>query len=84
MTDTTTDTIPATTFSPGDVVMVKSGGPAMTVTAIIADLATLVWFAEEEEVFRIEELPSVALIAVDFDEDDDDAEEPEAEEPEDD
>jgi uncharacterized protein YodC (DUF2158 family) len=71
MDTTLTDTRPATTLSPGDVVMVRSGGPTMTVTAIIADLASCIWFAEDEEVFRFEELPTVALIPVDFDADED-------------
>lgn len=74
MDTTLGDTIPATTLSPGDVVILRSGGPTMTVTSILADLASCVWFAEDEEAFRFEELPTVALVAVGFDDGDDEIE----------
>lgn len=36
----------------GDVVWLKSGGPAMTVEALIDDLACLVWFDEEDNLYH--------------------------------
>lgn len=64
----------------GDVVMLKSGGPMLTVASIIGDLASCVWFSDEEDAYRFEELPTVALIAVEFDEDEDEEEEEDEEE----
>ena len=61
MTETETPTLP---FSPGDVVVVKSGGPLLTVSALVGDLASCVWFSEEEDAYRFEELPVAVLAAV--------------------
>lgn len=66
MSDTET---PAVAFAAGDVVMLKSGGPMLTVASIIGDLASCVWFSDEEDAYRFEELPTAVLIAVEFDED---------------
>lgn len=63
---------PATTLSAGDVVCLKSGGPMLTVSSILGDLASCVWFSDEEDAYRFEDLPTAVLIAVDFEEDDED------------
>lgn len=60
---------PATPFAAGDVVTLRSGGPTMTVSAVLGDLATCVWFSDEEDVFRFDDLPVAVLIAVEFEED---------------
>ena len=66
---------PATTLSAGDVVLLKSGGPMLTVASILGDLASCVWFSDEEDAYRFEELPTAVLVAVAFDEDEDDDDE---------
>ncbi len=74
------------TFTPGDIVTLRSGCPALTVTAIGDDEATCIWLGEEGDLFR-ESIPLVALQAIDLEEedgedsedgDDDDQEEEEA------
>lgn len=72
MSDTET---PAPPFAGGDVVTLKSGGPMMTVSAVLGDLASCVWFSDEEDAFRFEDLPVAVLIAVEFEEDEEDEEE---------
>jgi uncharacterized protein YodC (DUF2158 family) len=64
-------------FEPGDVVVLKSGGLAMTVAAVEEDSVECLWLGEEGELFR-ESIPSVALIAA-SDATDEDAEEEEEE-----
>lgn len=59
-------------FAPGDVVMLKSGGATLTVTDVTAKIATCVWYAKEDEEFREQKLPVVALQLVDFADDEDD------------
>jgi uncharacterized protein YodC (DUF2158 family) len=69
-------------FEPGDVVVLKSGGLAMTVAAVDEDSVECLWLGEEGELFR-ESIPTVALIAAshaseeDVEEDDDEEEEKE-------
>ena len=59
----------------GDVVILKSGGQAMTVAEARADEAVCVWMGEEGDLFR-ETLPLAVLEAIDVaDEDDDEDEE---------
>ena len=36
----------------GDVVMLRSGGPALTVTGIDGETVRCLWYADEAEVFR--------------------------------
>jgi uncharacterized protein YodC (DUF2158 family) len=69
-------------FEPGDVVVLKSGGLAMTV-AVEEDSVECLWLGEEGELFR-ESIPSVALIAASDASDaaEEDAEEEEEEEEE--
>jgi len=56
------------TFTPGDIVTLKSGGQALTVTAVSDDEATCIWLGEEGDLFR-EAIPVVALQAIDLEED---------------
>jgi uncharacterized protein YodC (DUF2158 family) len=65
----------------GDVVVLKSGGQALTVAAIEGDTVECVWIGEEGELFR-EELPSVVLEAVEIDMSDDESEDDHEEEEE--
>lgn len=60
-------------FKIGDVVQVKSGGPAMTVLAAGESVECL-WFAEASETFHRESLPAVCLEAIEFEEDEKDEE----------
>lgn len=69
-------------FKIGDVVQVKSGGPAMTVLAV-GDEVECVWYGEESETFRREKLPAILLEAVEFEEDDKEKNSDEDEEDED-
>lgn len=66
------------TITPGDIVTLKSGGQALTVTAISDDEATCIWLGEEGDLFR-EAIPVVALQAIDLEkeegEDDEDGDE---------
>ncbi|MGP9812356.1 YodC family protein [Rhodopseudomonas sp. NSM] len=58
----------------GDVVILKSGGQAMTVAEARADEVVCVWMGEEGDLFR-ESLPLAVLEAIEVDdEDEDDAE----------
>lgn len=68
-------------FKIGDVVQVKSGGPAMTVLSEGEEVVCL-WFAEGTEAFHRERLPAACLESVEF-EDDDEEEEDEKEDDED-
>lgn len=63
------------TIEAGAVVVLKSGGMAMTVISADEDTAECVWCGEEGELFR-ESIPTVALmIAVEKDEDEEEDEE---------
>ncbi|AVO45685.1 YodC family protein [Phreatobacter cathodiphilus] len=73
------------TFTPGDIVTLKSGGQPLTVTAIGDDEATCIWLGEEGDLFR-EAIPLVALQALDLEEeegeDDEDGDDDEKDEEE--
>lgn len=56
------------TFSPGDIVTLKSGGQALTIAAIDGEDATCIWLGEEGDLFR-EALPVIVLQAIDLNED---------------
>ncbi|AVT75311.1 hypothetical protein RPPS3_12480 [Rhodopseudomonas palustris] len=62
-------------LKPGDIVMLKSGGQAMTVAEANDDTATCLWMGEDGDLFR-ETLPLAVLdsiaVEVDDDEDEDD------------
>jgi len=59
------------TFEPGNVVTLKSGGPALTVVSIDADGVRCVWIGEEGDLFSAT-LPAVALEPYGFGLDSDD------------
>jgi uncharacterized protein YodC (DUF2158 family) len=62
------------TIEAGAVVVLKSGGMAMTVISADDDAAECVWCGEEGELFR-ETIPTIALmIAVEKDEEEDEEE----------
>lgn len=66
-------------FKIGDVVQVKSGGPAMSVLNE-GDQVECLWFAEGTEAFHREKFPAVCLEPVEFEEEekeDEDAEDDE-------
>ncbi|WP_322515774.1 DUF2158 domain-containing protein [Rhodopseudomonas palustris] len=68
-------------FKAGDVVILKSGGQAMTVAEARADEVVCVWMGEEGDLFR-ESLPLAVLEAIDIgdeDESEDDEDEDEDE-----
>jgi uncharacterized protein YodC (DUF2158 family) len=69
-------------FEPGDVVVLKSGGLAMTVAAVDEDSVGCLWLGEEGELFR-ESIPTIALIAASDAVEEDVEEEEEDEEKED-
>jgi uncharacterized protein YodC (DUF2158 family) len=58
----------------GDIVVLKSGGPALTVAEINGESVECVWIGEDGELFR-EELPSIVLDAVEMDLSDEDEDE---------
>ncbi|MDQ2079671.1 DUF2158 domain-containing protein [Xanthobacteraceae bacterium Astr-EGSB] len=76
-------------FEPGDVVMLKSGGPSMTVVSAAEDEITCLWFGDEGELFR-EAIPAIALESVfsaigdDEEEEDEENEDEDAEDKDDD
>lgn len=70
------------TFQPGDVVVLKSGGQAMTVAEATESGIECIWIGEEGELFR-ETLPIAvlqALISAEEDEEEDQDEDPEEDE----
>ena len=68
----------------GDVVILKSGGPALTVAEVTDELVECVWIGEEGDLFR-EKLPAsvLELAHIDIDTSDDEDEQDEDEESED-
>jgi uncharacterized protein YodC (DUF2158 family) len=69
----------------GDVVMLKSGGHPMTVSAVKGEAAECVWMGGEGDLFR-ETLPLAVLESAEFDpseDDEDDEDEDDAEDDED-
>jgi hypothetical protein len=63
-------------FKTGDVVVLKSGGDAMTIESTKGKEAKVVWMGEEGELFR-DTLPFAVLMAAEFDEEDEEEEEEE-------
>ncbi len=66
-------------LSPGDVVMLKSGGLPMTVTSVVEDNVTCVWMSEDGVMFHdtlaIIALDQLELSEEDFDDEDEDEQE---------
>lgn len=63
-------------FKPGDVVVLKSGGPAMTVASVEEDDVKCLWIGEEGELFR-EDIPAIALELIETEDDLDEIDEDE-------
>ncbi|GGC92166.1 YodC family protein [Chelatococcus reniformis] len=63
-------------FQVGDVVMLKSGGPALTVAEVAEAGVTCVWYADSDDNFRSTVLAAACLVA--FDDEDDEDEDDEA------
>lgn len=67
-----------TTFEPGDVVQLKSFGPAMTVISVSAEGVQVLWYAEADDDVKTHVIPAIALEKItvldDKDDDDDDEE----------
>jgi uncharacterized protein YodC (DUF2158 family) len=61
-------------LKPGDIVMLKSGGQAMTVAEVDGDAVLCVWMGEDGELFR-ESLPVAVLDAIEVDVGDDEDDE---------
>ena len=75
-----------TTFEPGDIVQLKSFGPAMTVIAVNAEGVQVLWYGEVDDDVKTHVIPAIALEKItvlddedDEDEDDDDEEDDEDE-----
>lgn len=72
MSETKTD---SSSFEPGDVVELKSGGPGMTVIAMKDDGVHCLWYAEMSDEVKTAVIPALCLARlVDEDEDEDDDE----------
>ena len=66
----------AVTFEPGEVVALKSGGPAMTVIGLKEDGVQCLWYAETSDEVKTTVVPSICIEkASAFDFDDEDADE---------
>jgi uncharacterized protein YodC (DUF2158 family) len=63
-------------FSAGSIVVLKSGGPAMTVVAANEDGVECIWMSDVGELSR-DVIPAVALEQVEIGDDEDDEEEDE-------
>jgi uncharacterized protein YodC (DUF2158 family) len=68
-----------TTFEPGDIVQLKSFGPAMTVIAVTGEGVQVLWYGEVNDDVKTHVIPAIALEKItvldeedDEDEDDDD------------
>ncbi len=70
------------TLKAGDVVLLKSGGQALTVAEVTDDAVECIWLGEEGDLFR-EKLPSAVLELAHIDMSDDEDEEDEDEDSED-
>jgi len=67
------------TFEPGDIVQLKSFGPAMTVVAVSGAGVEVLWYGEVDDELKTHVIPAIALEKItvleeedDEDEDDDD------------
>jgi len=66
-------------FNPGDIVQLKSGGPAMTVTAESPEGVHVIWYGESNDEMRTSVIPGVCLEVLVLDDDeveDEDEDEP--------
>ncbi len=72
------------TLKTGDVVVLKSGGQALTVADVADQMVECVWIGEEGDLFR-EKLPAsvLELVTIDMSDDEDEEEDEDNEEDED-
>lgn len=68
------------TFSEGDIVSVKSGGPALTVISVLGEHVTCLYFSDELGEFKEAVIPAFALESIEDGATDDDEDEDEEEE----
>ena len=71
-----------TPMQPGDIVQLKSGGPALTVIGVEGDGVRCLFFSDEIGDFREATIPAFALDTFEFSDAEDDAEEVEDDEAE--
>jgi uncharacterized protein YodC (DUF2158 family) len=70
----------AATFEPGDVVTLKSGGPAMTVIGVKEDGVQCMWYAEASDEVKTAVVPAICIekaTAFVYEDDDEDEDEDE-------
>ncbi|MBN9596620.1 MAG: DUF2158 domain-containing protein [Afipia sp.] len=72
------------TLKAGDVVVLKSGGQALTVADVTDEMVECIWIGEEGDLFR-EKLPAsvLELVTIDMSEDEDEEDDEDSEEDED-
>ena len=63
------------TFEPGDVVELKSGGPAMTVIEVKEDGVHCIWYGEAADEVRTEIIPAICVEKATLWEEDEDEDE---------
>ncbi len=72
------------TLKAGDVVVLKSGGQALTVADVTDEMVECIWIGEEGDLFR-EKLPAsvLELVTIDISEEEDEEDDEDSEEDED-
>lgn len=72
------------TLKAGDVVVLKSGGQALTVADVTDEMVECIWIGEEGDLFR-EKLPAsvLELVTIDMSEEEDEEDDEDSEEDED-
>ena len=72
------------TLKAGDVVVLKSGGQALSVADVTDEMVECIWIGEEGDLFR-EKLPAsvLELVTIDMSEDEDEEDDEDSEEDED-
>ena len=70
-TDIMQGTVASVDLSKRPFTLTLAGGATLTITEVVGKIATCVWYAKENEAFREEKLPLVAIQLVDFADDED-------------
>ncbi len=65
----------STTFEPGQVAQLKSGGPAVTVLKHDGDMVDCLFYSDELGEFKETQLPAIALELLDVEEEDEEEDE---------
>ena len=60
-------------FKKGDIVQLKSGGPAMVVTGEAGDGIQVLWYGEMADEIKTGTVPAICLVEAEIEEVDDDA-----------